>query len=90
MTVVDRVAWVVIDGQRYVHWDDLMEFRWWCSLTAQEQAALSQDTEEAHELGMATRDRWARSIPRSAVVEFVEAGMVEPVKVRWRAGRVVA
>jgi excisionase family DNA binding protein len=29
-------------------------------------------------------------IPRSAVVEFVEAGTVEPVKVRWRAGRVVA
>lgn len=61
MTIVDRVAWVVIDGQRYVDWDDVMEYRWWRSLTAEEQAAVSQESEEAHELGMAMRDQWARS-----------------------------
>jgi excisionase family DNA binding protein len=29
-------------------------------------------------------------IPESAVREFIEAGMVEPVNVRWRAGQAVA
>ena len=29
-------------------------------------------------------------IPESAVREFIEAGMVEPVQVRWRAGKAVA
>lgn len=29
-------------------------------------------------------------IPESAVEEFIAAGLVEPVKVRWRAGKVVA
>lgn len=29
-------------------------------------------------------------IPESAVREFIEAGMVEPVSVRWRAGKAVA
>jgi len=29
-------------------------------------------------------------IPESALVEFVAAGVVEPVKVRWRGGQVVA
>jgi excisionase family DNA binding protein len=29
-------------------------------------------------------------IPESALHEFIEAGMVEPINVRWRAGKVVA
>jgi excisionase family DNA binding protein len=29
-------------------------------------------------------------IPESALAEFITAGLVEPVKVRWRGGRVVA
>jgi len=29
-------------------------------------------------------------IPESAVREFIAAGLVEPVRVRWRGGRVVA
>ena len=29
-------------------------------------------------------------IPESAVRELIEAGMVEPVQVRWRAGKAVA
>ena len=29
-------------------------------------------------------------IPESAVREFIAAGLVEPVSVRWRGGRVVA
>jgi excisionase family DNA binding protein len=29
-------------------------------------------------------------IPESAVREFIAAGLVEPVAVRWRGGRVVA
>ncbi len=29
-------------------------------------------------------------IPESAVREFVAAGLVEPVQVRWRGGKVVA
>jgi excisionase family DNA binding protein len=29
-------------------------------------------------------------IPDSALREFIEAGVVEPVYVRWRAGKVVA
>jgi excisionase family DNA binding protein len=29
-------------------------------------------------------------IPESAVHELIEAGMVEPVTVRWRAGKAVA
>jgi excisionase family DNA binding protein len=29
-------------------------------------------------------------IPESAVAEFIAAGVVEPVQVRWRGGRVVA
>jgi excisionase family DNA binding protein len=29
-------------------------------------------------------------IPESAVCEFIAAGLVEPVQVRWRGGRVVA
>jgi excisionase family DNA binding protein len=29
-------------------------------------------------------------IPESAVREFIAAGLVEPVRIRWRAGRVVA
>ncbi len=29
-------------------------------------------------------------IPHSALREFIEAGMVEPVHVRWRAGKAVA
>ena len=29
-------------------------------------------------------------IPESAVREFIEAGMVEPVSVQWRAGKAVA
>jgi len=29
-------------------------------------------------------------IPESALVEFIAAGVVEPVKVRWRGGQVVA
>jgi excisionase family DNA binding protein len=29
-------------------------------------------------------------IQHSALREFIEAGMVEPVHVRWRAGKVVA
>jgi excisionase family DNA binding protein len=29
-------------------------------------------------------------IPESALCEFIEAGSVEPVRVRWRGGRVVA
>jgi len=29
-------------------------------------------------------------IPESALREFIEAGLVEPVRVRWRGGKVVA
>jgi excisionase family DNA binding protein len=29
-------------------------------------------------------------IPESAVREFIAAGLVEPVRVRWRGGKVVA
>lgn len=29
-------------------------------------------------------------IPESALREYIEAGVVEPVRVRWRGGRVVA
>jgi len=29
-------------------------------------------------------------IPESAVCELIEAGMVEPVTIRWRAGKAVA
>ena len=29
-------------------------------------------------------------IPESALREFIEAGMVEPTQVRWRAGKAVA
>lgn len=29
-------------------------------------------------------------IPESAVREFIQAGLVEPVQVRWRGGKVVA
>ncbi|MGH3201975.1 MAG: excisionase family DNA-binding protein [Streptosporangiaceae bacterium] len=29
-------------------------------------------------------------IPESALLEFIAAGVVEPVKVRWHGGRVVA
>jgi excisionase family DNA binding protein len=29
-------------------------------------------------------------IPESAVRELIEAGMVEPVTIRWRAGKAVA
>jgi excisionase family DNA binding protein len=29
-------------------------------------------------------------VPESALREFIEAGMVEPVHVRWRAGKAVA
>lgn len=29
-------------------------------------------------------------IPESALAEFIAAGLVEPVKVSWRGGRVVA
>jgi excisionase family DNA binding protein len=29
-------------------------------------------------------------IPESALREFIEAGMVEPIHVRWRAGKAVA
>jgi excisionase family DNA binding protein len=29
-------------------------------------------------------------IPESALREFIEAGTVEPVQVRWRAGKAVA
>ena len=29
-------------------------------------------------------------IPESSVREFIAAGLVEPVQVRWRAGKVVA
>jgi excisionase family DNA binding protein len=29
-------------------------------------------------------------IPESAVREFITAGLVEPVRVRWRGGKVVA
>ena len=29
-------------------------------------------------------------IPESALREFIQAGLVEPVHVRWRAGKVVA
>jgi excisionase family DNA binding protein len=29
-------------------------------------------------------------IPESALAEFITAGVVEPVKVRWHGGRVVA
>jgi excisionase family DNA binding protein len=29
-------------------------------------------------------------IPESALHEFIEAGMVEPVHVRWQAGKAVA
>jgi excisionase family DNA binding protein len=29
-------------------------------------------------------------IPESAIAEFIAAGVVEPVQVRWRGGRVVA
>jgi excisionase family DNA binding protein len=29
-------------------------------------------------------------IPESALREFIQAGLVEPVRVRWRAGKVVA
>jgi excisionase family DNA binding protein len=29
-------------------------------------------------------------IPESAVAEFIAAGLVEPVRIRWRGGKVVA
>jgi excisionase family DNA binding protein len=29
-------------------------------------------------------------IPESAVSEFIAAGLVEPVRIRWRGGKVVA
>ena len=29
-------------------------------------------------------------IPESAVQEFIAAGLVEPIRVRWRGGKVVA
>ena len=29
-------------------------------------------------------------VPESALHEFIEAGMVEPIQVRWRAGKAVA
>ena len=29
-------------------------------------------------------------VPESALREFIEAGMVEPIHVRWRAGQAVA
>ncbi len=29
-------------------------------------------------------------IPESALIEFIEAGMVEPITVQWSSGRVVA
>jgi excisionase family DNA binding protein len=29
-------------------------------------------------------------IPESALAEFVESGLVEPLKIRWRDGQVVA
>jgi excisionase family DNA binding protein len=29
-------------------------------------------------------------IPESAVLEFIVAGLVEPVQIRWHAGKVVA
>ena len=29
-------------------------------------------------------------VPESAVREFIEAGMTEPVNIRWRAGRAVS
>jgi hypothetical protein len=60
MTVADRVVWIEIDGRRYLHWDDVCELRWWRSLTAAEQAELSQDTDDAELLGMVSRDAWAR------------------------------
>ena len=29
-------------------------------------------------------------VPESALREFIEAGMVEPIHIRWRAGKAVA
>lgn len=65
-------------------------------LTYEEAAAmLNTKPRFARRLVAERRIRFTRvgrhvRIPESAVREFIEAGMVEPVQVRWRAGKAVA
>jgi excisionase family DNA binding protein len=66
-------------------------------LLTYEEAAAMMNTKPrfARRLVAERRIRFTRvgrhvRIPESAVREFIEAGMVEPVQVRWRAGKAVA
>jgi excisionase family DNA binding protein len=65
-------------------------------LTYEEAAAmLNTKPRFARRLVAERRIRFTRvgrhvRIPESAVREFIDAGMVEPVQVRWRAGKAVA
>jgi excisionase family DNA binding protein len=65
-------------------------------LTYEEAAAmLNTKPRFARRLVAERRIRFTRvgrhvRIPESAVRQFIEAGMVEPVQVRWRAGKAVA
>jgi len=65
-------------------------------LTYEEAAAmLNTKPRFARRLVAERRIRFTRvgrhvRIPESAIREFIEAGMVEPVQVRWRAGKAVA
>ncbi len=65
-------------------------------LTYEEAAAmLNTKPRFARRLVAERRIRFTRvgrhvRIPESAVREFIEAGMVEPVQVRWHAGKAVA
>jgi excisionase family DNA binding protein len=65
-------------------------------LTYEEAAAmLNTKPRFARRLVTERRIRFTRvgrhvRIPESAVREFIEAGMVDPIQVRWRAGKAVA
>ncbi len=65
-------------------------------LTYEEAAAmLNTKPRFARRLVAERRIRFTRvgrhvRIPESAVREFIDAGMVEPVQVHWRAGKAVA
>lgn len=65
-------------------------------LTLEEAAdALNTKPRFARRLVAERRIRFTRvgrhvRIPETALSEFIEAGMVEPVQIRWRAGKVVA
>lgn len=66
-------------------------------LLTYEEAAVMLNTKPrfARRLVAERRIRFTRvgrhvRIPESALREFIEAGMVEPVNVRWRAGKAVA